>query len=128
MFFTYANKALTCEPDKPKLSEESDGTSEFKAFFTAPSSQWKQICNIPQIFIERLLYKRHPSGTWAAVSRTAAMTNRFFVSLIPAAAAKSLQSCPTLCDPRDGSPPGYLVPGILQARTLEWVAISFSNA
>ncbi|XP_060263325.1 uncharacterized protein LOC121818309 isoform X2 [Ovis aries] len=45
-----------------------------------------------------------------------------------AAAAKSLQSCPTLCDPRDGSPPGSPVPGILQAGTLEWVAISFSNA
>ena len=44
------------------------------------------------------------------------------------AAAKSLQSCPTLCDPRDGSPPGSPIPGILQARTLEWVAISFSNA
>ena len=47
---------------------------------------------------------------------------------IAAAAAKSLQSCPTLCDPRDGSPPGSPVPGILQARILEWVAISFSNA
>ena len=45
-----------------------------------------------------------------------------------AAAAKSLQSCPTLCDPIDGSPPGSAVPGILQARTLEWVAICFSNA
>ena len=45
-----------------------------------------------------------------------------------AAAAKSLQSCPTLCDPTDGSPPGSPIPGILQARTLEWVAISFSNA
>jgi len=45
-----------------------------------------------------------------------------------AAAAKSLQSCPTLCDPRDGSPPGSPIPGILQVRTLEWVAISFSNA
>ena len=45
-----------------------------------------------------------------------------------AAAAKSLQSCPTLCDPIDGSPPGCPVPGILQARTLEWVAISVSNA
>ena len=45
-----------------------------------------------------------------------------------AAAAKSLQSCPTLCDPRNGSPRGSPVPGILQARTLEWVAISFSNA
>ena len=45
-----------------------------------------------------------------------------------AAAAKSLQSCPTLCDPIDGSPPGSPVPGILPARTLEWAAISFSNA
>ena len=45
-----------------------------------------------------------------------------------AAAAKSLQSCPTLCNPIDGSSPGSPVPGILQARTLEWVAISFSNA
>ena len=45
-----------------------------------------------------------------------------------AAAAKLLQSCPTLCDPIDGSPPGSSIPGILQARTLEWVAISFSNA
>ena len=45
-----------------------------------------------------------------------------------AAAAKSRQSCPTLCDPMDGSPPGSAVPRILQARTLEWVAISFSNA
>ena len=45
-----------------------------------------------------------------------------------AAAAKSLQLCPTLCDPIDSSPPGSPVPGILQARTLEWVAISFSNA
>jgi len=45
-----------------------------------------------------------------------------------AAAAKSLQSCPTLCDPIDSSPPGSSVPGILQARILEWVAISFSNA
>ena len=45
-----------------------------------------------------------------------------------AAAAESLQSCPTLCDLTDGSPPGSTVSGILQARTLEWVAISFSNA
>ena len=44
------------------------------------------------------------------------------------ATAKSLQSCPTLCDPIDGSPPGSAVPGILQTRTLEWVAVSFSNA
>ena len=50
------------------------------------------------------------------------------VLFIIGAAAKSLQSCLTLCDPTDGSPPGSAIPGILQARTLEWVAISFSNA
>ena len=49
-------------------------------------------------------------------------------NIYAAAAAKSLQSCPTLCDPIDSSLPGSPVPGILQARTLEWVAISFSNA
>ena len=51
-----------------------------------------------------------------------------FPAAAAAAAAKSLQSCPTLCDPIHGLPPGSPVPGILQARTLEWVAISFSNA
>ena len=56
------------------------------------------------------------SGTW------------FTAAAAAAAAAKSHQSCPTLCDPIDGSPPGSPVPGILQARTLEWVAISFSSA
>ena len=54
------------------------------------------------------------------------LKSRSFIAA--AAAAKSLQSCPTLCDPIDGSPPGSAVPGILQARTLEWVAISFSKA
>ena len=52
----------------------------------------------------------------------------FIVQLSHDAAAKSLHLCPTLCNPIDGSPPGFPVPGILQARTLEWVAISFSNA
>ena len=51
-----------------------------------------------------------------------------YLTRLAAAAAKLLQSCPTLCDPIDGSPPGSHVPGILQARILEWVAISFSNA
>ena len=51
-----------------------------------------------------------------------------FPKAAAAATAKPLQSCPTLCDPIDGSPPGSPVPGILQARTLEWVAIVFSNA
>ena len=67
-----------------------------------------------------------------------ALAGRFFITQPPGkpsefidlnvAAAKSLQLCPTLCDPIDGSPPGYPIPGILQARTLEWVAISSSNA
>jgi len=51
-----------------------------------------------------------------------------FLDHTAAAAAKSIHSCPTLCDPIDGSPPGSLIPGILQARTLEWLAISFSSA
>ena len=51
-----------------------------------------------------------------------------YIYMYAATAAKSLQSCPTLCDPIDGSPPGSPVPGTLQARVLEWVAISFSNA
>ena len=54
--------------------------------------------------------------------------NLLLILYAAAAAAKSLQSCTTLCDPIDGSPPGSAVPGILQARTLEWVPISFSNA
>ena len=55
-------------------------------------------------------------------------TERVALTYTAAATAKSLQSCLTLCDPRDSSPPGSPVPGILQARTLEWVAISFSSA
>ena len=78
----------------------------------------------------------HPHMT---TGKTTALTKWTFVgkvmsllfnmlSAAAAAAAKSLQSCPTLCDPTDGSPPGSPVPGILQTRTMEWVAISFSNA
>ena len=56
------------------------------------------------------------------------MSTRKTIALTAAAAAKSRQSGPTLCDPIDGSPPGSPIPGILQARTLEWVAIAFSKA
>ena len=55
-------------------------------------------------------------------------SEQLLIFIAAATADKSLQSCPTLCDPIDGSPPGFPVPGILQVRTLEWVAISFSNA
>ena len=62
---------------------------------------------------------------WTFVDKVMSL---LFNMLSAATGAKSLQSCLTLCDPIDGSPPGSAVPGILQARTLEWVAISFSNA
>ena len=61
-------------------------------------------------------------------SHKSSFLNPEFAWIAAAAAAKSCQSCPTLCDPIDGSPPGFPIPGILQARTLEWVAISFSSA
>ena len=62
---------------------------------------------------------------WTFVGKVMSL---LFNMLSAAATAKSLQSCPTLCDPIDSSPPGFPIPGILQARTLEWVASSFSNA
>ena len=62
---------------------------------------------------------------WAKIPSHSARVDTYAAA---AAAAKSLQSCPTLCNPVDGSPPGSSVPGILQARILEWVVISFSNA
>ena len=62
------------------------------------------------------------------IKRCLLLGRKAMTNLAAAAAAASLQSCPTLCNPTDGSPPGSPVPGILQARTLEWVVISFSNA
>ena len=62
-----------------------------------------------------------------AKSQTRLSNFHFHFLSLPFAAAKSLQSCPTLCDPIDGSPPGTPVPGILQARVLEWGAIAFSG-
>ena len=74
-------------------------------------------------------------GPWVPLYKTTGWSSRVLHSdacrdqaAAAATAAKSLQSCPTLCNPIDGSPPGSPVPGILQAKTLEWVAISFSNA
>ena len=70
------------------------------------------------------------SATWEAchTKQLAAAAATAAAAAAAAAAAKSLQLCPTLCNPTDGSPPGSTVPGILQARTLEWIAISFSSA
>ena len=69
----------------------------------------------------------YPSATYLLHLTSLRYRDEIRVYAAAAAAAKSLQSCPTLCDPIDSSPPGSAVPGILQARTLEWVAISFSN-
>ena len=62
------------------------------------------------------------------MKNTCILNNILNLKKLAAAAAKSLQSCPTLCDPIEGSPPGSPVPGILQARTLEWAVVSFSNS
>ena len=62
------------------------------------------------------------------ISQNISIALTFHVNSAAAAAAKLLQSCPTLCNPIDGSPPGSPIPGLLQARILEWFAISFSNA
>ena len=94
-------------------------------------------CSLPGSSVHEILQARILE--WIAISfsrgsswprnrtRGSCIAGRFFTNWA-AAAAKSLQSCPTLCDPIDGSPPGSPVPGILQARILEWAAISFSNA
>ena len=69
-----------------------------------------------------------PSSARLSSERGTREEEKMMATVVAAAAAKLLQSCPTLCDPIDGSPPDFPAPGILQARTLEWVAISFSNA
>ena len=83
---------------------------------------WKFIC-LKNTYQEGIFKMKHGKkrGSWQICFHVLCPYNA-------AAAAKLLQSCPTLCDPTDGSPPGSHAPGILQARTLEWVAISFSSA
>ena len=86
------------------------------------------------VFPESTLYGSHHCPLLLSAMHTLDVVFFFFLfhknskSLSISAAAKSLQSCPTLCDPIDSSPPGSTIPGILQVRTLEWVAISISNA
>ena len=82
--------------------------------------------NFPRASFQSVLLKLIPLSTHPSASLN--VGQQAFSATAAVAAAKSLQSCPTLCNPRDGSPPGSPVPGILQAKTLEWVAISFSDA
>ena len=96
----------------------------------------KNLPAMQELQVGKILWKRHGNPLQCscqeklmdrrALEATSIESQR--VGQAAAAAAKSLQSCPTQCDPIDGSPPGSPVPGILQARTLEWAAISFSNA
>ena len=119
--------------DHPHVMLAFNSISYFSAhssWIQAQLSLWCSCCLVPRNksrfpFLER----------WWVSSNAQVMRSRELMSIrslhpvcLAAAAAKSLQSCLTLCDPRDGSPPGSPVPGILQARTLEWVTISFSNA
>ena len=98
-----------------------------KLVFLHGESPWtEEPCGLQSMWLQRVRHNwttKHlvfPVGMNGCESWT--------IAKAAAAAAKSLKSCPTLCDPIDGSPPGSPVPGILQARTLEWVAISLSNA
>ena len=78
--------------------------------------------------IQTSLHPQNYGGIAPLSSSTGINDKKLDVSLLLFLAAKSLQSCPTLCDPIDSGPPGSPVPGVLQAKTLEWAAISFSNA
>ena len=88
-------------------------------------SYFADINKIILIFLWRLRKLKRANTILKGRSKVRELTASDFKAYY---AAKSLQLCPTLCDPIDGSPPGFPVPGILQARTLEWVAISLSNA
>ena len=91
-------------------------------------------CSKASIFQRSAFFTVQLSHPYMTTGKTTALTRRTFVGKVMPllskmlSAAKSFQSCPTLCNPMDGSPPGSPILGILQARTLEWVAISFSNA
>ena len=94
---------------------------------TIALTRWTFVSKVMSLFFNKLArlvitFLPRSKQKWISSYITQSTPNRIN------AAAKSLQSCPTLCDPIDGSPPGSAVPGILQARTLEWVAISFSNS
>ena len=113
-------------PKKPKNTGEGSLSLLQQIFPTQESNQGLLHCTW-------ILYQLSYQGSPYIHIHTHTYTHTppyIFQGLFPfaAAAAKSLQSCPTLCDPIDGSPPGSTIPGILQARTLEWGAISFSNA
>ena len=109
--------SLLAEPQGKPKNTGVDSLSLLQGIFLTQESNWGLLhC---RWILYQLSYEGSPVQLWRM---------RCIYPAAAAAAAKSRQSCPTLCDPIDGSPPGSPVPGILQARTLEWIAISFSNA
>ena len=122
-----------------RLFDKTKGFQRLSEVDQSCPTLWDPVdCSLPGSSVHRILQARilewvttsfcrgsYQHRGWTPISRVA---GRRFNLWIAAAAAKSLQSCPILCDPKDSSPAGSPVPGILQARTLEWVAISFSNA
>ena len=112
--YSHYNSWLVC----PQINEQIHRGLDYLFFFNFSSLlQWDLIPTQNNIW---KIENQQRDNSWALLE--------IHCYSISAAAAKSLQSCLTLCDPIDGSPPGSPVPGILQARTLEWVAIFFSNA
>ena len=105
---------------------------EFKTWKCKPTSQSKMVPSSARVVVWKTssLKGIHSFNRyfWKYFRTVYQVLFKVLGAAAAAAAAKSLQSCPTLCDPIDRSPPGSPVPGILQARTLEWLAISFSNA
>ena len=111
-----AHSVLECRP--PHCSLNPSDTLWPGAFVLSLSQGWNIL-----FLLTHLAHSLTTSSPCCSFSSRRPLLNALLLST-----AKSLQSCPTLCDPIDGSPPGSPIPGILQARTLEWVAISFSNA
>ena len=118
-------------------SKESACSAENAGLIWVRKVPWRRVSQPTPVFLPResqgqkslegFSPKGHKESDMTEATEHARIPH-IILTIIDTAAAKSLQLCPTLCDLRDGSPPGFPVPGILQARTLEWVAISFSNA
>ena len=129
-FAEFPNEALFFSSPPGKVTRDSWGVSPtgIGAFWMRePKSGWR-VSQKDAVMPELIQWSEADAPSY---QKGMCFQNPFFWTsyrFTAAAAAKLLQSCPTLCDPIDGSPPGSPVPGILQARTLEWVAISFSNA
>ena len=120
--WTVTHKAPLSMGFSHEYSEWVARTLEWIAMLSSRGSSWSR--DWTQVFLCLLQWQ---AGFSFFFFLTTVLSGKPPMYPAAAAAAKSLQSCPTLCDPIDGSPPGSAVPGILQARTLEWVAISFST-